>query len=100
MTTVEAIRRRQRETNVLLTAVLIVLLAAGAYQFAHVNPQNADTTSALCSLRDNIASRAADSQDFLKKHPHGIPGITPAVIEAGVKRDENAVEALSGLPCS
>jgi hypothetical protein len=56
-------------------------------------------TQALCAFRDDLHSRAQSAQDFLKRHPHGIPGISPATIRASVTGEQHTVRALSPLKC-
>lgn len=109
MTTVENIRRRQKETNGLLVVVVVLLLVAGYYQFAVVNPnlnteiaQNMQSRVALCALRDDLENRVAQTQHFLR-HPEDFPQFsdpkTVELIKQQVEGQQRTVAALSVLSC-
>jgi len=61
--------------------------------------QGARAHSALCALRGHYVREISRSQEFLRAHPRGIPGIPPAVIRTGVKDEQFTVDSLAGLHC-
>jgi hypothetical protein len=56
-------------------------------------------TQALCAFRDDLRNRSQSAQSFLKHHPHGIPGISPATIRASVTGEQRTIRALHPLQC-
>lgn len=61
---------------------------------------NADqSTSALCALRRDLEKRVDSSRQFLREHPHGIPGISAKTIRDGLSNQQRTIRALRGLSC-
>lgn len=54
---------------------------------------------ALCTFRQDLATRAENTKNFLKDHPEGIPGIPVAVIEQGLTNQEATIKSLAILKC-
>lgn len=71
------------------TIVLYILAAAAIVQ----------TDVALCTLKTDIRHRIESGEDFLTKHPDGIPGITAAALQATIDSQKRSYAALSILPC-
>lgn len=92
---IEPIRRTQRRQSWAIFAIFVTLVLLGGYIAKSAN----DTVDALCSLRVGLESEVAGSEDFLLKHPQGIPGITPATIRLGIERQEHTIKALGSLSC-
>jgi hypothetical protein len=61
--------------------------------------QNDRTTGSLCELRHDLERRVASSEEFLRDHPRGIPGIPAATLKVGVDGQRRTIRALSNLPC-
>jgi hypothetical protein len=95
--------RRNVISTVLLFLVLVVL---GSYAFyegfqsrrALAREVN-KTTRSLCALRADYQIQIDGSRDFLHTHPEGIPGITAALIQKGIRDRQHTVEALRFLTC-
>lgn len=80
--------------------VLIPLAALAALLIIFTVYRNNQTRVALCALRVDIDQRIAGSQDFLKKHPNGIPGLIPAgVIRVNIRNSQRTRKALDVLSC-
>lgn len=99
MTTAERARRRSTETIWNQRVTLFLVLGFIAYQVFIVNPKTDEIHTAICINKTNIAGRIVASEDFLKKHPHGVPGISKAVVLAGEARDQAALDAYSVVDC-
>jgi hypothetical protein len=89
------------------TVLLFVALAAVVYwgvtssqkDRRELRKEEVRTTSALCSLRRDLEGRIASTQDFLNKHPHGIPGIPVATIRTSLNNQRATVKSLDILAC-
>lgn len=88
----------QRALRVLTVATIVLYLICIGVA-VKVYTDNRSTTDALCTLRTDLVKRVASSQNFLKEHPDGIPGISPKVIIDGIDNQQRSIEALSGLHC-
>jgi hypothetical protein len=91
-------RSIKRALTVLMVATAVLYLAvatvaAKTYHDANVN------TDALCALRGDLERRVASSQQFLVKHPAGIPGIPVQTIRNGIVNQQRTINALSSLKC-
>lgn len=78
-------------------ALIGVLNSNSTAQDVATNQQS--TLSALCALRSDLETRVQSGNDFLSKHPGGIPGIPVATIRASNANEERTIIALSPLPC-
>lgn len=56
-------------------------------------------TAALCALRDDLQTRVDTGQDFLKAHPRGAFGLSPATISTTLDGQRRTINALSVLRC-
>lgn len=54
---------------------------------------------AVCALRTDLIRRVHDSDQFLKVHPHGIPGISRADIQRGIDGQRRTIHALRVADC-
>lgn len=89
---------------VIAIAVSIIALVIVGFLDSHsksaaLNRATERTTHALCTLRGDLARRVQQSEDFLREHPNGLPGISPAVIRNSQKSQEQTVKALGSLRC-
>lgn len=57
------------------------------------------THNALCAFHDNLRGQVKDGHKFIKEHPHGFAGITPAVIASRITAQESTLRALHALNC-
>jgi hypothetical protein len=74
-------------------SVAVIVGAVLVYRDAH------RTHSALCAFHANLKGQVKDGHEFIKDHPHGFAGITPAVIASRIKAQESTLRALHGLNC-
>jgi hypothetical protein len=89
-----------------LVVLLIIIFGQAAYAdfqvfelAGQISTNQQGDTQALCAFRDDLRNRSQSAQNFLKHHPHGIPGISPATIRASVTGEQHTVRALSPLKC-
>jgi hypothetical protein len=91
--------------TVLVILQLVVLKQArdqshrSAEQAKAAAKSSAQTLHALCALRDDLHQRIVGAEDFLRKHPGGIPGIPAKTIQATVDGQRRTIAALGGLRC-
>jgi hypothetical protein len=57
------------------------------------------TRSALCVLRSDLERRVVSSQEFLREHPRGIPGISAKAIRDAAANQQRTIDALSSIDC-
>jgi hypothetical protein len=81
-------------------ALYLLLGAALGYGWYALHRDEARTNTALCSLRADREQSNASSREFLREHPHGIPGISPAAIRQGIANQQRTIDSLSGLRCN
>ena len=55
---------------------------------------------ALCTFRHDLEERVQGSREFLRTHPHGFLGISPAAIRLGINNQQRTIDALSDLKCA
>lgn len=79
----------------LAIVALVTFVGLDSIRHSHESTRN---TIALCALRDNydvgIAVRRSEikrSQDYLRDHPHGAPGIPTAIVEQGIRTNQLAL---------
>jgi hypothetical protein len=90
--------RIQRSLKILIiTTVLtfIALLAMGVYVYKIAQ----DNTRALCAVKQEAEKRVVETNNFLKEHPEGIAGISPAVLKRGADNAQSTVDALQNVTC-
>lgn len=84
---------------VLVVALAVVGLIVGKAEVAQVRRDEALAIRALCFQRGTLDHQIAQTESFLKTHPHGIPGISRALFEQGIRKDEIARAALADIHC-
>jgi hypothetical protein len=57
------------------------------------------TTHALCTFRNDLATRITSSENFLKTHPDGFAGVPAPVIQNSIDNQQRTLDALSSLHC-
>lgn len=81
---------------VIATGILYAcLIGAGVYIYV----ENHSSKQAICALRSDLELRTASTNDFLKKHPKGIPGVPVTTLKEGLSNQERSIKALSGVSC-
>jgi hypothetical protein len=89
-----------------LVVLLVIVFAQAAYADFQVfnlgdrigTNQRSDT-QALCAFRDDVAHRKRSTENLLQRHPHGIPGISVATLQASIDSEKHTTKALSPLKC-
>lgn len=76
--------------------VIIVLLVRLSVTVA---ANQAADTNALCALRGDLRTRVNSTTEFLKGHPHGIPGISAATLRSGIVNEQHTITALAPISC-
>lgn len=88
----------QRSLRILTVATVVLFLIVGGIAL-WVWSSARENHDALCALRGDLERRVTTSKKFLEDNPAGIPGVDPAVIQAGIDNQRATVRALSGLSC-
>jgi hypothetical protein len=58
------------------------------------------THTGVCRLKDDLETRVANSEAFLRDHPDGIPGISAKTIQLGVDGQKRTIRSLRVIgPC-
>lgn len=80
-----------------------LILAAGnvtglVWQYTLAN----DTRTSLCAFKGDLERRVTAGEEFLLKHPNGIPGISAENIQTSLNNQRMTITALEsgGLECS
>ena len=91
----------------IISFTLLVLSLSVAYQVqisrhsrTELRHVAVSTNKALCALRHDYDVRIEAGDEFLKTHPHGIPGISKATLQFSIKNLKATRKALEGLNCS
>lgn len=87
-----------RRLNILIitTVILFVaLLGMGVYVYSVTR----NNTRALCAIKLDATRRVSETQEFLKEHPEGIPGLEPEILKRGIDTAKAQVKALSDVSC-
>jgi hypothetical protein len=83
-----------------LRDVWMVVLSGFLVWAIVVQGQESDrSTAALCSLRRDLEVRVAAGDQFLRDHPHGIPGIPAGTLRTSTDGQRRTINALSNLKC-
>lgn len=77
----------------------LVVIAGGGYLLTHRSQEASETHEAVCALSEDLEARTKAAKDFLRDHPHGIPGVPPATLRQSITNQERSVDALSILSC-
>lgn len=91
-----------RSAVLALWVVVCVLTSWQAIVAVHLRGQSAEgrrAAAALCTFRDDLARRVADSQAFLRSHPDGIPGVPASLIRNSIQNEQATLASLSDLSC-
>jgi hypothetical protein len=89
-------RRSLLACGAVLGVVLAILIGVAGWQFVQLG-QAAD---ALCAFRGDLQLRQDQAEEFLAKHPEGLPDLaTPEQIQRDIDARARTIESLSGLNC-
>lgn len=88
--------RRKMNFQLAMNALCILALVIGGWYFA---TQASESHAALCNLRADQVQRVRSSEEFLDKNPQGIPGISRAQIEQGLRNSRRTIQSLDSLGC-
>lgn len=84
---------RLRAFWMVTTTVIVILLAISAQR------ESERVTDALCTFRGDLERRAAQGEQFLEDHPHGIQGITASELRRSLEGQRRTVKSLRSLDC-
>jgi uncharacterized protein involved in exopolysaccharide biosynthesis len=92
---------------VLLTFLVMFGAVATGYQFFQLRSFTTETRTALvrtqlalCTFRGDLQTRVDASKEFLKSHPHGLPGLATAnQLQDDINNRSRAIASLRGLSC-
>jgi hypothetical protein len=65
-----------------------------------ISQRNATAVAGLCALKLDLAVRVASSEEFLRQHPEGIPGVPVSVIRSGIVNQRHTLDALAVVKCA
>lgn len=80
---------------VLVTFAVLIFATWQVAQNRKTARQGQLAHDALCALNQRNIDRIAQSQEFLRDHPDGIPGIPVKLIKDGIKADSSTVAVLN-----
>jgi hypothetical protein len=62
---------------------------------------NTVITNALCTYIEDLTRRKEGTEQLLKEHPEGLPGLaTVQALKSGIDAQEHAIDALNSIRCS
>jgi len=84
-----------------VSLIVALAMAAGAgYLLTHKTNEGTETHEAICALVSDLETRTDGTRDFLKAHPHGIPGLASgSQIRESLRNQERTLAALSVVSC-
>lgn len=91
----QKILRRQTIQTVAMTVLALALIVAVVV----VSVRLSNINKALCTFKNDLISRKVQSQEFLKDHPHGAFGFSPAQIQQGIDNYKRTIDALRSVSC-
>lgn len=94
--TLRSIQRLQRyQVGAVIALTISVVLFALIYVVPHVS----QASDALCTFRADLQSRVTQTQDYLRLHPEGFPGVSPETMQTSLAGQVRTVASLSSLSC-
>jgi hypothetical protein len=94
--TAKELRRMLRILTALTIALYFILGGVALYTY-NLGQKN---KRALCTIRANAEDRAETTQQFLLRHPNGIPGISVLDLNRSINAYRATVRALDDVDCS
>lgn len=89
----------RRSLNVLTGLTVMLYAAAMLTMFLYVIPQQSKTNDALCTFRNDLQTRVVQTQEFLRDHPEGFPGVPSGTLQQSLAGQIRTVASLSALDC-
>jgi len=99
---INPIKRTLHNLVIATVVIYIGLLLVGGFTLREsVNTSNESETThtSLCTLRADLKTRVATSEELLRSNPAGIPGITAKAIKESLAGQLRTIKALSVLEC-
>lgn len=93
------LRRLIRRQAYAIVALALVVVVAVVYFYWTLSSETDRTRSSLCTFLVDLEQRVQSSDDFLKDHPDGIPGVPAATLRASLKNQRATIASLAGLDC-
>lgn len=100
-------RRKEVRSQKLLRRVVIVwicLFTPSVLYLYHRNTELAregkQAKFAFCVFKHDLEVRSKATQDFLRDHPGGIPGLPKAVFQNSVRNQQATIMSLQSLDCT
>lgn len=98
----EQIQHQLRRLTWAVIACLVLSLAVGIFAIVlstKISNETTRTTIALCTFRNDLASRVKQTEDYLVSHPKGFAGIPKATLVQSLHSQQRTVAALASLKC-
>jgi hypothetical protein len=65
----------------------------------HLIGQNSQANAALCTFRGDLEHRVTATENYLREHPEGFPGVSAATLQSSLNGQRRTVRALGSLDC-
>ena len=88
---------RMTDAAVILGVFLVIVGVIAGLTKVYETADNAH--KAICALRADRVKGVQEGREFLRNHPHGIPGITAADIERSISQQLETVRAFRFADC-
>jgi hypothetical protein len=84
----------------LLVAILALVISIGGniglvFFASDASEQGNQAHKGVCALRDDLQQRVTSGEEILRTHPHGVIGISPAVIRSQLENQRRTIRALT-----
>jgi len=90
----------------LVVALYLIQAGVSVYFFLAARDQReklavvaVSTARGLCAIRHDAENSVQQSQDFLKDHPNGIPGISRKLLLRSIAQQQALADNLAGIKC-
>lgn len=93
--TAASLRRNLR--FLIYATVVLYLIVAAAVVIVWMSDRR--TAHALCTYRGDLVQRHDQTVAYLSTHPDGIAGVDRATIQASLRNQQRAIDALASLRC-
>jgi hypothetical protein len=83
----------------LMMTLFIIGYADSTSQRDAIEQTSTQSHTALCSFVGDLERRVETSEEFLRDHPNGIPGLSVEVIRTSLANQRQTILSLSDLKC-
>lgn len=91
---------RWRWTALTVWIVLFTLTTGYSIrELRHQSREGVTAHQALCAFKLDLAYRVTASQEYLRTHPEGFPGIPASTLRNSIANQQRTLDSLSGLHC-